>query len=102
MIIRFCLYSILKNLRFADPFLVLFLLHVELSLTQIGIAPGAQHLPTGTLEVPLGANQGRSFLVRDPTIWAPVVDGQDRWGPGTEFSRHSVASGHGALQDRSE
>jgi MFS family permease len=56
---RFCLYSVLKNLRFADPFLVLFLLDVELSLTQIGVALGAQHLLTGALEVPLGVAADR-------------------------------------------
>ena len=54
MIVRFCLYSILKNLRFADPFLVLFLLHLEYSYAEIGALLGMQHLLTGVLEVPLG------------------------------------------------
>ena len=55
MIARFCAYSVLKNLRFADPFLVLFLLHLGLSMAAIGSLLGGQHLLTGVLEVPLGA-----------------------------------------------
>ena len=54
MISRFCLYSILKNLRFADPFLVLFLLHAGFSFVTIGSALGVQHLIVGVLEFPLG------------------------------------------------
>lgn len=54
MISRFCLYSVLKNLRFADPFLVLFLLHSGYSFVTIGSALGAQHLVVGVLEFPLG------------------------------------------------
>jgi MFS family permease len=59
MIARFCLYSVLKNLRFADPFLLLFLLHRGYTLTAIGAFLGAQHLFTGTLELPLGVAADR-------------------------------------------
>lgn len=59
MLVRFCLYSLLKNLRFADPFLVLFLLHEELSLAQVGLLLGAQHGITALLEVPLGLASDR-------------------------------------------
>ncbi len=59
MIVRFCLYSVLKNLRFADPFLLLFLLDRGYSLTAIGSWLGAQHLLTGLLELPLGVAADR-------------------------------------------
>ncbi len=54
MILRFCLYSILKNLRFADPFLVLYLVHRELSLAEVGLLMGLSKLVSATLELPLG------------------------------------------------
>ena len=54
MIVRFCLYSIFKNLRFADPFLILFLRHLEYPFLEIGSVLGFQHLVTGILELPLG------------------------------------------------
>ncbi len=54
MIVRFCLYSVLKNLRFADPFLILFLRHLDYSFVEIGAVLGLQHLITGLLELPFG------------------------------------------------
>ena len=54
MLVRFRLYSVLKNLRFADPMLVLFLLDRHFSLTAIGAWLGAQHLLTTVLEFPMG------------------------------------------------
>ena len=54
MLVRFCLYSILKNLRFADPFIVLFLLDIDYSYSQIGFLLGFERLLTGLLEVPTG------------------------------------------------
>ena len=59
MVLRFCLYSILKNLRFADAFLVLFLRHLGLSFAAIGTLLGYQHLLTAVLEVPLGVAADR-------------------------------------------
>jgi len=54
MIARFCLYSVLKNLRFADPFFVLYLLSLGRTFTEIGLLLGYQHLLTVTTEVPSG------------------------------------------------
>ncbi|WP_437201254.1 MFS transporter [Planctomicrobium sp. SH664] len=54
MIFRFYLYSIFKNLRFADPFLVLYFLDLELSYSKIGLLLGLQHLATVLLEFPSG------------------------------------------------
>jgi MFS family permease len=54
MIVRFCLYSVFKNLRFADPFFVLYLLALGRSFTEIGILLGYQHLLTVAMEVPSG------------------------------------------------
>jgi len=59
MISRFCLYSVFKNLRFADPFLVLFMLHADFSFVTIGSALGVQHLIVGVLEFPLGVAADR-------------------------------------------
>jgi len=54
VIVRFCLYSILKNLRFADPFVLLFLLDLGSSYTQIGMLFGFGAFVTAVLEVPSG------------------------------------------------
>lgn len=54
MIARFFLYSLLKNLRFGDPFLVLYLRHLGYSFAEIGAVLGAQHMVTAALEFPLG------------------------------------------------
>lgn len=55
MIRRFCAYAVLRNLRFFDPFLLLFLLHdVGLSYLEIGALIGWEKLLSGALEVPLG------------------------------------------------
>lgn len=54
MIVRFCAYSVLKNLRFADPFFLLFLRDAGLSYTAIGALLGFQNLIVAFLEVPLG------------------------------------------------
>ncbi len=64
MIVRFCLYSVVKNLRFADPFLVLFLLHLDLSFTEIGLLLGFGSLLTGLLEIPSGFLADRWGRVR--------------------------------------
>jgi MFS family permease len=54
MIVRFSLYSIFKNLRFADPFLLLYLLHLGSSFTSIGLLLGFGAITTAVLEVPAG------------------------------------------------
>ncbi|WP_417387376.1 MFS transporter [Gimesia sp.] len=54
MILRFYLYSFFKNLRFADPFLILYFLELDLSYSEIGLLLGLQHLVTVLLEFPSG------------------------------------------------
>lgn len=54
MIFRFCLYSVLKNLRFADPFLAIFMIELGFSYTQIGAMLGFEKLITALFEVPSG------------------------------------------------
>lgn len=60
MIVRFCLYSVFKNLRFFDKFFVIYLLApsamggLGLSFFHIGLLTGYQGLLTGLLEVPTG------------------------------------------------
>ena len=75
MIARFCLYSVLKNLRFSDPFLVIYLIEIGFSYAEIGAILGFQRLVTALLEIPSG-------------IWA------DRWGRrrvlATSFAMHAT------------
>ena len=65
MFLRFCFYGILKNLRFFEPFFVLYLLAppshggAGLSYFQIGSLVGYQKLLTGLLEIPLGVATDR-------------------------------------------
>lgn len=60
MIARFCLYSVLKNLRFFEPFFLLYLLAgpehggPALSYVEIGALIGFQKLVTAALETPSG------------------------------------------------
>jgi MFS family permease len=54
MLARFCLYSVFKNLRFADPFLVLYLLDLECSYAEIGLLLGFERLVVAAFEVPSG------------------------------------------------
>ena len=54
MTLRFCLYSILKNLRFFDPFLVIYLRDAGFSFAEIGSMLGCQRLVTAVLEIPSG------------------------------------------------
>jgi len=60
MIVRFCLYSVLKNFRFFEAFFILFLLAdrpiggIGLTYTQIGLVVGYQKLLTAILEIPGG------------------------------------------------
>lgn len=65
MIVRFCLYSIFKNLRFFEPFLVLYLLSGRASggpgllYFEVGALIGYQKFLTGLLEIPSGAATDR-------------------------------------------
>ena len=65
MIARFCLYSVLKNLRFFEPFFLLYLLAgpehggPALSYVEIGALIGFQKLVTATLETPSGVAADR-------------------------------------------
>jgi MFS family permease len=65
MYLRFCLYSVLKNLRFFEPFFVLYLLApasqggANLSYLAIGTLVGYQKFLTGVLEIPLGVATDR-------------------------------------------
>ena len=59
MIIRFCLYSVLKNLRFFDPFLAIYLLEAGFTYAEIGAMLGCQRLVTATLEIPSGVAADR-------------------------------------------
>ncbi|MCF7911395.1 MAG: MFS transporter [Candidatus Cloacimonetes bacterium] len=51
---RFALYGFLKNLRFFEPFLILFFLQVGLSFFQIGILYAIREIITNLLEIPSG------------------------------------------------
>ncbi len=65
MFVKFCLYSVFKNLRFFEPFFVLYLLApmdrggAQLSYLAIGTLVGYQKLLTGILEIPLGVATDR-------------------------------------------
>jgi MFS family permease len=60
MVVRFCLYSIFKNLRFFEAFFLFYLLSspelggAGLSYFEIGALVGYQKLLTGILEIPSG------------------------------------------------
>ena len=51
---RFALYGFLKNLRFFDPFLILFFREVGLSFLQIGVLIAVRDISTNILEIPTG------------------------------------------------
>lgn len=52
--LKFCLYGFLKNLRFYDAFLLLFLLENQLSFSQIGILYASKEIVTNVFEIPSG------------------------------------------------
>jgi len=54
LIVKFSLYGFLKNLKFFEPFLVIYLLDSGLSLFQIGILYSIREIVTYLLEVPSG------------------------------------------------
>jgi MFS family permease len=54
MFVKFSLYGFLKNLRFFEPFIVLFFREADLSFFQIGLLFSIRDLATNFLEVPTG------------------------------------------------
>lgn len=51
---KFCAYGFLKNLRFFEPFLLLFLLEKGLTYLQIGTLYAIREIATNILEIPTG------------------------------------------------
>jgi len=51
---KFQLYGFLKNLRFFDPFIILFFREMGLSFLQIGILYSIREISTNVLEIPTG------------------------------------------------
>ena len=51
---KFCMYGFLKNLRFFEPFLILFFLEKGMSFTQIGTLYAVREIATNLLEIPTG------------------------------------------------
>lgn len=51
---KFCAYGFLKNLRFFEPFLILFFLDRDLSYLQIGVIYTVREITRNVLEVPSG------------------------------------------------
>ena len=55
MIARFCAYAVLRNLRFFDAFLILFLLlELKISYLELGALLAYEKILGGVLEIPLG------------------------------------------------
>ena len=54
LIVRFCLYGFLKNLKFFEPFLVIVLVKWGLSLTTIGLLISVEKITTYAFELPSG------------------------------------------------
>jgi MFS family permease len=51
---KFCAYGFLKNLRFFEPFMVLFLLNAGLTYLQIGLLYSLRMILQNFLEIPSG------------------------------------------------
>lgn len=51
---KFSFYGFLKNLRFFDPYLILYFREVGLSFFQIGVLFGVREIGTNLLEIPTG------------------------------------------------
>jgi len=51
---KFQLYGFLKNLRFFDPFIILFFREMGLSFLQIGVLYSIREVSTNALEIPTG------------------------------------------------
>ena len=51
---KFCLYGFFKNLRFFEPFLILFFLEKDISFLQVGIIYSIREILINILEIPSG------------------------------------------------
>ncbi len=51
---KFCLYGFLKNLKFFDPFILLFFMEMGLSFLEIGLLYSIREIATNILEIPTG------------------------------------------------
>ena len=51
---KFCAYGFLKNLRFFEPFLILFFLEKDLSFLQVGLIYSVRELVRNIVEIPSG------------------------------------------------
>ena len=51
---KFCAYGFLKNLRFFEPFLILFFLEKDITFFQIGILYTVRELTRNIFEIPAG------------------------------------------------
>ncbi len=51
---KFCAYGFLKNLRFFEPFLILFFLEKEISFVQIGVLYTIREITRNVFEIPAG------------------------------------------------
>ncbi len=54
LIIKFCLYGFLKNLKFFEPFLIIYLLSMDLTLFKIGILYSVREIFNYIFEIPSG------------------------------------------------
>ena len=53
-ILKFSMYGFLKNLRFFEPYLIIYLLSFDISLFQIGILYSIREIITYIFEIPSG------------------------------------------------
>ena len=51
---KFCIYGFLKNLKFFEPYIILYLMDKNLSLFQIGILIGIREIIVNIFEIPSG------------------------------------------------
>ena len=51
---KFCFYGFIKNLRFFDPFILLFFREMGFSFLQIGVLFSIREIATNLLEIPTG------------------------------------------------
>lgn len=66
-ITKFCLYGFLKNLKFFEPFLIIYLMSMDLSLFKIGILYSIREIFTYIFEIPSGIfadNYGKKTELR--------------------------------------
>lgn len=66
---KFCLYGFLKNLKFFEPFLLLFFVEKGLTFFQIGVLYAVREIATNVLEIPTGV-AADSLGRRRTMIWS--------------------------------